>query len=218
MYWSEWSSSSNAIKKAFMDGSYVKKLISTYYGASDLTLDYQTKRLYWIEIDSILSSDLNGNDKRLIVNNKNNDLILRPIGLTLYKDYLYFVNDKTKELVKVNKTTIIDNDSDKKVQINIIDHLLLTDNDDDSIITDLNVFYTKQIGSLSNNNNQCAISNGGCTHLCLTLPSDNGPSSSVEYTCACPTHYILTDDNKCNRKCIRLYNNTIFNNNNIFII
>lgn len=61
-------------------------------------------------------------------------------------------------------------------------------------ITDLLVYHsTKQ-----NQTNQCATSNGGCSHLCLALPADD-PVERTKYTCACPTHYKL-QNNECKRK------------------
>jgi low density lipoprotein receptor-related protein 5/6 len=96
MYWSEWGTS-KSIKKAAMDGSKVRKLVSTKGYASDLTLDYDRRRLYWIEINSavISSSDLDGNDGKVII--KEN--IYKPVGLTLYKDFIYWSDNNTGRLI-----------------------------------------------------------------------------------------------------------------------
>ncbi|RZC32195.1 low-density lipoprotein receptor-related protein 6, partial [Asbolus verrucosus] len=172
MYWSEWGTS-NSIKKAAMDGSNSRKLISTKGYATDLTLDYDSRRLYWIVINSatILSSDLDGNDEKTII--KEN--IYRPVGLTLYKDFIYWSDHSAGEIVRANK---IDGSNRHKIYKEFYN------------VTDLLVYHTKHQGS-----NQCAISNGGCSHLCLALPADV-PEEPVKYTCACPTHYTLVD-NKC---------------------
>ena len=37
--------------------------------------------------------------------------------------------------------------------------------------------------------NQCAVNNGGCSHLCIANIDGRG------HHCACPTHYSLSPDN-----------------------
>ncbi|KAL1489546.1 hypothetical protein ABEB36_013499 [Hypothenemus hampei] len=172
MYWSEWGHT-NQIKKAAMNGAKQRKLISTGK-ATDLTLDYDKKRLYWIEVDvpAIWSADLDGNDQRFLIKEPH----FCPVGLALYKNFIYWSNDKTLEIYKSSK---FDGSSTLKVT-------QLSEN-----ITDLLVYHSMK----PNQENQCYISNGGCSHLCLPLPAD-GPSEKAKYTCACPTHYKL-HNNEC---------------------
>ncbi|KAL3265566.1 hypothetical protein HHI36_009771 [Cryptolaemus montrouzieri] len=174
MYWSEWGTS-NLIKKATMDGSNQRKLLSTSGHATSLTLDYQTRRLYWVEIGiqtpAILSSDLDGNDKKYVAR----ESTLKPTALTLDGDFIYW-SDATGKIFRINKT----NPS--------VNHKVYQLND---AVTNLMIYNpNKQMGS-----NQCAISNGGCSHLCLPLPGKN-PGDPATFTCACPTHYTL-QENKC---------------------
>lgn len=168
MYWSEWKNS-NSIKKAAMDGSKSRKLISTKGHASDLTLDFDKRRLYWSEITTpaIWSSDLDGNDVRIIVKND----ISSPIGLTLYKNYLYWSEETTGAIIRAN---INDGSGRKKIH-------------QSNNITDLLVYQERHKGT-----NQCAISNGGCPHLCLAMPPEV-PEKPVKYICACPTHYTYSE-------------------------
>lgn len=76
-----------------MDGKNQSKMVATENPASSLTLDYEKKRLYWTEKDTpaIVSSDLNGNDPKIVVR----DDIVEPVGLTLYKDFIYWSDNKT---------------------------------------------------------------------------------------------------------------------------
>lgn len=94
MYWSEWGTE-NSIKKAAMDGRDSKQLVSTVHPVSSLTLDAKQKRLYWIERNPekprIVSSDLDGHDLVQIVNENIHD----PVGLTLYKDFIIWSDNKT---------------------------------------------------------------------------------------------------------------------------
>lgn len=94
MYWSEWGTE-NSIKKAAMDGRDPKRLLSTVHPASSLTIDAIKKRLYWIErhpvSPKIVSTDLDGHDLIEIVNKNIHD----PVGLTLYKDFIFWSDNKT---------------------------------------------------------------------------------------------------------------------------
>lgn len=80
-----------------MDGTNQIKLISTIRPATGLTLDYERKRLYWAEKDTpaIISTDLDGNDQKYIIR----DNIYEPVGLTLYKDYIYWSDNKTGKTI-----------------------------------------------------------------------------------------------------------------------
>ncbi|XP_056645747.1 low-density lipoprotein receptor-related protein 6 [Diorhabda sublineata] len=188
IYWSEWGST-NSIKKAAMDGKNQSKLISTDKPANSLTLDYDKKRLYWTERDTpaIMSSDLNGNDQKIIF--KENTF--EPVGLTLYKDLIYWSDNKTGEVFRANKT-----DGSNKVRINKIEG-----------VTDLLVHYQYK----NRNTNQCATSNGGCSHLCLALPPKLD-EEQTGYTCACPNHYTLNQ-----KECIPPINFMIFSLRNLIV-
>ncbi|CAH1985142.1 unnamed protein product [Acanthoscelides obtectus] len=173
MYWSEWGST-NSIKKAAMDGRNQIKLITTVHPATSLALDYDRKRIYWSEryTAGIISADLNGNDQKFLI--KEN--VFEPVGLTLYGDYIYWSDNKTGEIVRANKS---DGSSFERIY-NKLDG-----------VTDLLVYHPHK----QRQTNQCAISNGGCSHLCLALPTE-GPEKGIGYTCACPTHYSL-QGNEC---------------------
>ena len=55
--------------------------------------------------------------------------------------------------------------------------------------TDLTIFSNFKMDK----SNHCVHNNGGCSHLCLAVPSQTG----VSFTCACPTHYVLIENNTC---------------------
>jgi len=45
--------------------------------------------------------------------------------------------------------------------------------------------------------NQCAVNNGGCSHLCVANIGGQG------HHCTCPTHYKLSPDNAtCTGMCV----------------
>lgn len=43
--------------------------------------------------------------------------------------------------------------------------------------------------------NPCRDNNGGCSHLCLSIPA-TFQNKQMMYRCACPTHYTLNKDNR----------------------
>lgn len=102
MYWSEWGTS-KCIKKSAMDGSLQRKIITTNGPANGLTIDYHLRRLYWIENDlpSIMSSDLHGNDRKIVVKGHT----FKPLGLTLYKDFIYWSDNSTGSVYVLRKLT-----------------------------------------------------------------------------------------------------------------
>lgn len=79
-----------------MDGKNAHQFVSTNQPASSLILDSEKRRLYWIEknpdLSKIMSVDLNGNDQKEIIRfNGSHD----PVGLTLFKNYIIWSDNKT---------------------------------------------------------------------------------------------------------------------------
>ncbi|XP_069679259.1 low-density lipoprotein receptor-related protein 6 [Periplaneta americana] len=179
MYWSDWGSK-GSISKAAMDGTQRSIIIAKLGRANGLTIDYVQHRLYWTELEQhvIESSDLEGKQRMTIINQN----VEKPFGLTQYLDYIYWADWKTGNIERANKT----NGTNRTV---IHRHL--------ESITDILIFHNSRQSAW----NQCAVGNGGCSHLCLALPSVSNPSTAVNrqsntHRCGCPTHYTLGDGNK----------------------
>lgn len=174
MYWSEWGQA-KCLKKASMDGTNAKILVDNVGYAIGLVIDFDIKRLYWADTltSVITSSDFHGLNKRTIISQVSGQLG----GLAIFKNFVYWINVTAGEIWRVNKMT---GASMSKVLENVN-------------ATDLAVFHkSKQEGF-----NQCKIDNGGCSRLCLALPSQR-KDESASFTCACPTHFIPQ-----NKTCIR---------------
>lgn len=190
MFWSEWGQSGN-IKKSFMDGTNQKTIILNTGQAIGLTLDHELKRLFWAENKngtSIISTDLNGLNRKILLSGKKGV----PLALTIHKEYVFWSNDASGtfdwflinidfnfhhyaiELWKTNKITG--------------DDLTLVTRFSEPV-TSISPWYK----SKQQDTNQCGVSNGGCSHLCLTLPAQ---LHGETYTCSCPTHYLL-QNNTC---------------------
>ncbi|XP_052903013.1 low-density lipoprotein receptor-related protein 6 [Anopheles moucheti] len=167
MYWAEWPSDS--IRRAAMDGGDLLTIISNANHAIGLTLDPDTRRLYWARQSlptGIESAEWDGKRRtRLLMADAADGNRFVPVALTIYQDWVYWADWTTDEIGRANKTT---GDNRTIVHSNLkYTYALLA-------------FHTgRQSGS-----NQCRTNNGGCTHLCLA-------QGQRKMTCACPTHYTL---------------------------
>uniref|UniRef100_A0A1B6BXD2 EGF-like domain-containing protein n=1 Tax=Clastoptera arizonana TaxID=38151 RepID=A0A1B6BXD2_9HEMI len=168
MYWSDWGGN-GIIERAAMDGQQRTILVNKLGRANGLTIDYSQRRLYWTQLHgaaTIEVSDLDGKRRSVIVDRE----VGRPFALTQYENYIYWADWNGGWIEQADKHT-----GHNRTHVhNKLDH-----------VTDLTVFHTsRQLGW-----NQCAVNNGGCSHLCLAQP-DSGRQSET-HRCACPTHYIL---------------------------
>ncbi|XP_058118481.1 low-density lipoprotein receptor-related protein 6 [Anopheles ziemanni] len=167
MYWTEWPSDS--IRRAAMDGSELMTIISGANHAIGLTLDPDTRRLYWTRQSSptgIESADWDGKRRtRLVMTDAGDSNRFGPVAVTIYQDWVYWADWNTDEIGRANKTT-----------------------GENRTIVHTNLKYTYSLLAFhhgrQSGSNQCRTNNGGCTHLCLAL-------GQRKMTCACPTHYTL---------------------------
>nr|XP_026694188.1 low-density lipoprotein receptor-related protein 6 isoform X2 [Ciona intestinalis] len=175
IYWSEWGTDT-CIKRANLDGSNVVRLtqIGDVGRASSLTIDYEDRRIYWVDYDSnmIMSSDMEGRNLIEVINvaDEPGNVIS---SLTLYGEHVYWADSKQKTIQRANK---LHGASRRIIETGL------------GSIDDMLVFHaSRQIGVTS-----CSRDNGGCQYLCLSLPGGN-------YTCECPAHYTLNllDNSSC---------------------
>lgn len=180
MFWADWGSGSEdgprgrRIERAALDGSQRMRLSTQVGRVNSLSVDHGAQRLYWTDLDAntIESSDLSGDHRRTVVGARAGQ---RPFGLALYQEFLYWTDLEGHSIERALKSTGA-NRSRLLAPLKYIDDLL--------------VFHSaRQAGW-----NQCAVYNGGCSHLCLGLPGVRG------YQCACPTHHPLGPNNRtCQR-------------------
>ncbi|XP_064097645.1 low-density lipoprotein receptor-related protein 6-like [Macrobrachium nipponense] len=170
MYWSEWGEEPR-ISRAHLDASQPLTIVTDMGRANGLTIDFKDSRLFWTDIDKMLieSSDLDGHNRQVIVSN-----LPQPYGLTLYEDYVYWADWKTGTIERAIKSN-----GENKTRIQGQLHYIM----------DILIYHS----SRQSGKNPCIINNGGCSHLCLAVPSSTG---SQNHTCSCPTHYKLESDGK----------------------
>ncbi|XP_048808618.1 low-density lipoprotein receptor-related protein 1B isoform X3 [Lagopus muta] len=157
------------IGRVGMDGSSQTVVIETQISRPmALTIDYVNHRLYWADENHIEFSDMDGSHRHKVPNQD----IPGVIALTLFEDYIYWTDGKTKSLNRAHKTSGLD-------------RLLLINSW--HTITDIQVYHSYRQPDVSKH--MCTVNNGGCSHLCLLAPGKM-------HTCACPTNFYLAADNK----------------------
>uniref|UniRef100_A0A8D2LQ87 LDL receptor related protein 4 n=1 Tax=Varanus komodoensis TaxID=61221 RepID=A0A8D2LQ87_VARKO len=156
LFWTDWGHIAK-IERANLDGSERKILINTDLGwPNGLTLDYDLRRIYWVDahLDRIESADLNGKLRQVLVSQ-----VLHPFALTQQDRWLYWTDWQTKSIQRVDKYS----GRNKETVLANVEGLM------DIIV----VSPQRQTGT-----NACGVNNGGCTHLCFARASD--------FICACP--------------------------------
>ncbi|OXB80251.1 UNVERIFIED_CONTAM: hypothetical protein H355_009971 [Colinus virginianus] len=166
MYWTEWGGKPK-IDRASMDGSERTTLVPNVGRANGLTIDYAKRRLYWTDLDTNLieSSNMLGLDREIIA-----DDLPHPFGLTQYQDYIYWTDWSRRSIERANKTS----GQNRTIIQGHLDYVM-----------DILVFHSSRQAGW----NECASSNGHCSHLCLAVPVGG-------FVCGCPAHYSLNSDNR----------------------
>lgn len=166
IYWSEWGGQPK-IRRSEMDGSRVTTLLGNgdIGRANSLTIDYEHKRLYWVDIDAnvIFSSNMTGENITSIFSSVDKPIFI----MTLYNNYIYWTRGNAIE--RANKT----NGANRQII-----------QEDTQEIHDMLVYHTSRQTGVS----ACSHANGGCEHICLSVPGGT-------HKCTCTAHYKLRKDN-----------------------
>ena len=109
IYWAAWSDVS-VIERAAMDGSGREVFVSNINKTNGLTIDFQSKRLYWTDIDrqSISYAPLTSSGKSKMTSSRLSKMIVQfqdtqLYGLTLYKNNVYWTDLKGRTIERANK-------------------------------------------------------------------------------------------------------------------
>ncbi|KAM9364417.1 LOW QUALITY PROTEIN: low-density lipoprotein receptor-related protein 1B-like [Pholidichthys leucotaenia] len=157
------------IGRVGMDGQGQTVIIDTeIYSPTALTIDYTNKRLYWADDNHILFANTDGTQRRKV----SSDHIHGVMALTLFEDFVYWTDGKSKSLRRAHKTTGAHG-------MELLNSW--------QAIKSIKVYHSLRQPEVPKH--QCQIANGGCSHLCLLSPGG-------EHKCACPTNFYLAADNK----------------------
>lgn len=173
IYWTE--NPSDSIRRANVDGTDMMKIVTNANQPTCMTIDYESRKLFWgTKNDGIESVDWDGKNRMKLKISGDAETPFRPKTITILHDYVFWSDSISGDIEKAHKITGADR------------RLVYKDFQD---ITSLIAF---QNTSQSDSSNQCALNNGGCSHLCFVLPS-------MKKVCACPTHHTLAKDGStCN--------------------
>uniref|UniRef100_A0AAQ5Z5D7 Low-density lipoprotein receptor-related protein 2 n=1 Tax=Amphiprion ocellaris TaxID=80972 RepID=A0AAQ5Z5D7_AMPOC len=159
LFWSDWYRPA-VIMRGFTDGSNAIPLVNTTLGwPYGLALDYVNDRLYWVDslLDQIGHIDIEGTDRKTFTNIGQ---ITQPYSLTVYSDFLYVSDTRTRGIFEMRKR-----DGGGNIMIR------------QGISGIMNVkAYTADLHS----SNRCnMVPNGHCSHFCF-------PTPSFTRVCGCP--------------------------------
>uniref|UniRef100_A0A8C1IX14 Low density lipoprotein receptor-related protein 1Bb n=1 Tax=Cyprinus carpio TaxID=7962 RepID=A0A8C1IX14_CYPCA len=190
IYWIDSSRpSGRRINRIRLNGSDLKIVHRTAV-PSALAVDWIGKNLYWCDVErkTLEVSKSNGLYPTVLVSSglKNpadltsrtmrigHSLFLRygVMGLTLFEDFIYWTDGKSKSLRRAHKTT----------GANAVELL-----NSWQAIKSVIVYHPLRQPEVPKH--QCQVANGGCSHLCLLSPGGG-------HKCACPTNFYLAADNK----------------------
>uniref|UniRef100_A0A8C7QGA3 EGF-like domain-containing protein n=1 Tax=Oncorhynchus mykiss TaxID=8022 RepID=A0A8C7QGA3_ONCMY len=161
LYWCDIERKSLEVSKA--NGLYPSVLVSTgIRNPTDLALDPQSGY-------SIRHFDLYPLTSYPNPTDLNNGSVM---GLTLFEDFVYWTDGKSKSLRRAHKTTGAQG-------IELLNSW--------QAIKSVKIYHSLRQPEVPKH--QCQVANGGCSHLCLLSPSG-------EHKCACPTNFYLAADNK----------------------
>ena len=183
VYYTDWHLQSY-IGRIGLDGSNFSRVLtfdSKIVWPNALAIDYFTDRIYWADahLDYIAFADLDGkNIHHVISGNK----VPHVFALSVFDDYIYWTDWNLKAIMKANKF----NGDDFQYLRNTTHRPY-----------DVHIYHPlRQL----NYTNPCGSDNGGCSHLCLLSPKENG---GVGFTCGCPDQFYLSiiDKKTCIANC-----------------
>ena len=118
MFFSDWGARKPKIESAFLDGAGRKAIISSSIRTpSGLAVDKIEQRLFWadIHLDRIESSDLDGSNRRVLIDHDGYDPyepidsltgeVQTPFGLALFRNKVFWTDWSTRSVYFADKRT-----------------------------------------------------------------------------------------------------------------
>uniref|UniRef100_A0A8C6V3R4 Low density lipoprotein receptor-related protein 1Bb n=1 Tax=Neogobius melanostomus TaxID=47308 RepID=A0A8C6V3R4_9GOBI len=145
-----------------MDGRGQTVIIDTeIFTPTALTIDYTNKRLYWADDNHILFASMDGSQRH-----KGDPADFGVMALTLFEDFVYWTDGKSKSLRRAHKTTGASG-------MELLNSW--------QAIKSIKVYHSLRQPEVPKH--QCQIANGGCSHLCLLSPTCLSNCTSSQFRC-----------------------------------
>lgn len=176
-FWSDWSLAP-FIARMGMDGSNFTKIVTKgLFWPNALAMDPQINKLWWGDayLNRIEMSDFDGTNRHIVIEN-----LPHIYSIALFESTMLWTDWNVKTIYSANRFQGGKNTTVKTLPLQPYG---------------IQVYHPLNQPKFDN---PCASNNGGCSHLCLLAPSDNGKTQAV---CACPDHFILEDDKTCKENC-----------------
>ncbi|TDG98033.1 hypothetical protein EPR50_G00214030 [Perca flavescens] len=161
LFWSDWYRPA-VIMRGFTDGSNAVPLVNTTLGwPYGLSVDYVMDRLYWVDsqLDQIGHIGIEGYDRQTFTNIGQ---ITQPYSLTIFSDYLYVSDTRTRAVFEMRKR---DGGGNVMIRQGITGIMNVK-----AYTADLHSTFTSRCNM---------VPNGRCSHFCFPTPSYNR-------VCGCP--------------------------------
>ncbi|XP_054274081.1 low-density lipoprotein receptor-related protein 1-like [Macrosteles quadrilineatus] len=175
LFWTDWDANGPRIERCSMSGEHRSIVIhvdEVTDGAwpNGLTLDYQLRRIYWIDArsDSIHTALYDGADHREVM--RGHVSLSHPFAIALFENHVYWTDWRTNSVIRANKW----NGSDITVMQRTLTQPF-----------DIQILHpSRQPRDVYN---PCGVNNGNCSHLCLL-------NINSTRKCDCPHVMRLSDD------------------------
>ncbi|KAL1426766.1 hypothetical protein MTO96_017995 [Rhipicephalus appendiculatus] len=167
MFWTDWGKQPK-IERAGMDGSHRSAIVTTdILWPNGLTIDFLTKRLFWVDakLHLISSADYDGSHRRVVLSSPL--LVKHPFSIDVFESEV------------INKVNKFNGQNLTHIANGVFSPM------------DVHVYHSyKQPQGV----NHCEQANGMCSHFCLPAPILS--IHSARYTCACPNGMELQEDGR----------------------
>ncbi|XP_039297964.1 low-density lipoprotein receptor-related protein 1 [Nilaparvata lugens] len=108
LFWTDWDQNSPRIERCSMSGDhrhvvvFIEKMSDGAW-PNGLTLDYELKRIYWIDarIDSIFTVTYDGADQREVMGQ--HETLSHPFAIGLFEGHVYWTDWRTNSVMRANK-------------------------------------------------------------------------------------------------------------------
>lgn len=108
LFWTDWDANNPRIERCSMSGDFRRIVVAVDQIAdgawpNGLTLDYELKRIYWIDArsDSIHTATYEGDDIRTVI--RNHETLSHPFAIALFDNYVYWTDWRTNSVNRANK-------------------------------------------------------------------------------------------------------------------